>query len=60
MDLSISLARDNLPGLVSSLASNAINQFESKINGKGDVKAEKGFTLFRMKKWMILLKSKNH
>ena len=49
MDLSISLARDNLPGLVSSLASNAINQFESKINGKGNVKAEKGFTLFRMK-----------
>ena len=29
-DLAIPLARDNLPGLVSDLASNAINKFEKK------------------------------
>ena len=33
-DLAIPLARDNLPGLVSNLASNAINKFERKISGK--------------------------
>ena len=30
--ISISLARDNLPGLVSNLTSNAINRFERKIS----------------------------
>ena len=35
------LARDNLPGLVSNLASNAINKFEIKISGKGFVRAGK-------------------
>ena len=60
-DLAIPLARDNLPGLVSNLASNAINKFERKISGKGAVRAGKGFTLFvLMKIWMILWKSKNH
>ena len=29
-NIAISLARDNLPGLVSSLTSNAINKFEKK------------------------------
>ena len=42
----IPLARDNLPGLVSNLTSNAINKFERKISGKGAVRAGKGFTLF--------------
>ena len=42
----ILLARDNLPGLVNNLTSNAINKFERKINGKGVVRAEKGFDLF--------------
>ena len=42
----ISLARDNLPGLVSNLTSNKINEFERKISGKGAFRAEKGFTLF--------------
>ena len=46
IDLAIPLARDNLPGLVSNLASNAINKFERKISGKGAVRAGKGFTLF--------------
>ena len=45
-DLVIPLARYNLPGLVSNLASNAINKFERKISGKGAVRARKGFTLF--------------
>ena len=40
------LARDNLPGLESSLASNAINDFERKISGKVDFRAETRFTLF--------------
>ena len=40
------LARDDLLGLVNNLASNAINKFERKINGKGAVRAGKGFTLF--------------
>ena len=44
--VTILLARDNLPGLVSNLASNAINKFERKISGKGDVGDGKGFTLF--------------
>ena len=37
----IPLARDNLPGLVNYLASNAINKFESKISGTGAVRAKK-------------------
>ena len=40
------LARDNLPGLVNNLVSNAINQFERKISGKGAAGAGKRFTLF--------------
>ena len=38
-NISIFLARDNLPGLVSNLTSNAINKFERKISGKGAVRA---------------------
>ena len=40
------LARDDLLGLVNNLASNAINKFKRKINGKGAVRAGKRFTLF--------------
>ena len=45
-NIAIPLARDNLPGLVSNLTSNAINKFDRKISGKGAVRAGKGFTLF--------------
>ena len=45
-NIAIPLARDNLPGLLSNLTSNAINKFERKISGKGAVRAGKGFTLF--------------
>ena len=45
-NIAISLARDNLPGLISNLASNKINRFERKIKGKGAVRAGKGFPLF--------------
>ena len=38
-NIAIPLARDNLPGLVSDLASNTINNFKRKTSGKG-------FTLF--------------
>ena len=40
------LARDNLPGLISNLTSNAINKFERKISGEGTVRAGKRFLLF--------------
>ena len=40
--LHVSLARDNLPGLLSNLASNAINKFERKLSGKGAVRTGKG------------------
>ena len=42
----IPLARNNLPGFVSNLTSNAIDKFDRKISGKGAVRAGKGFTLF--------------
>ena len=42
----IPLAKDNLPGLVSNLTSNAINKFERKVSGIGAARAGKGFTLF--------------
>ena len=44
--ITIPLARDNLPGLVSNLTSNAINKIERKVSGKGAVRAGKVFTLF--------------
>ena len=42
----IPLARDNLPWLISSLASNVIYKFERKISRKCGVKKGKRFTLF--------------
>ena len=45
-NIAISLARDNLPRLVSNLTSNAINKFKRKISGKGAGRAGKGFTSF--------------
>ena len=52
-DLAIYLARNNLPGLESDLASNAINKFEREISEKGARRVAKGFDLF------ILKESKN-
>ena len=45
-NIAILLARDNLPGLVSNLTSNAINKFEWKISEKEAIRAGKRFTLF--------------
>ena len=45
-NINIPLARDNLPGLVSNLASNIINKFDRKVSGKEVVRAEKVFTCF--------------
>ena len=39
--MTIFLAKDNLPGLTSNLASNAINKFERKIGRKGVVRIKK-------------------
>ena len=51
-NIAISLARDNLPGLVSNLTSSAINKFDRKISGKGAVRVGKVFTLFFLNKGM--------
>ena len=45
-NIAIPLARDNLPGLVSNLTSNAIDKCERKISEKRAVRAGKVFTLF--------------
>ena len=45
-NIAISVASVNLTGLVSNLTSSAINKFDRKINWKGAVRAEKGFSLF--------------
>ena len=45
-NIEIPLARDNLPGSLSNLTSNAINKFERKISGKVVVRAGKRFILF--------------
>ena len=45
-NIAITLARDNLPGLVSNLTLSAINKSDRKISEKGAVTAGKGFTLF--------------
>ena len=45
-NVAIPLAWNNLPRLVSNLASNAINKFQRKISGKRAVRVGKGFTLF--------------
>ena len=44
--IAIPLVRDNLPGMVRSLNSSAINKFERKTSGKGAVRAGKRFILF--------------
>ena len=56
--MAIPYTRDNLPGLMSNLASNAINKFERKLNGKIAWEQEKDLLyLLRMEVWMISLKS---
>ena len=45
-NIAIPLDRDNIPGLVINLTSNAKNKFERKVSAKGAVWVGKGFTLF--------------
>ena len=45
-NIAIPLARDSFPGLVINVTSNAIDKFETKIGGKGTVRAGERFTLF--------------
>ena len=54
--VAISLARDNLPGLVRNLTSSAKHKFDRKINEKGAVRAGKGFTLFILNEDMSIIK----
>ena len=49
-NITISLARDNFPGLVRNLSSNAINKFERNISEKITARAGKIFTLFILNK----------
>ena len=44
-NIAITLARDNLLGLVSNLNSSAINKLDRKISEKGAARAGKGFNL---------------
>ena len=49
-NIAITLAKNNLPGLVSNSTSNAINKFERKVSRKEAVKEVSGFSyLFQMK-----------
>ena len=50
--MAISLAKNNLPGLVSNLSSNEIKVFERKISRKGAVRAGKRFTILISNKGM--------
>ena len=50
--MAISLAKNNLPGLVSNLSSNEIKVFERKISRKGAVRAGKIFTILILNKGM--------
>ena len=45
-NVAIPLVRDNLPGLVTNIATNAINRFERKMSRKWAARAERGPTLF--------------
>ena len=49
-NIAIFLARENLPGLISNLISNAINEFERKLGGSGADRAGKGFASFILNK----------
>ena len=49
-NIAIFLARENLPGLISNLISNAINEFERKLGGTGADRAGKGFASFILNK----------
>ena len=51
-NVAVLLARKNLPGLVSNLTSNPINNFERKIGGNGAARAGKGFASFNLNKDM--------
>ena len=53
--VAVPFAKDTLPGLISNVASNAINKFEKRVGGKGVARAGKdSFYSFQMKTCMIL------
>ena len=54
-NIAIPLVGDNSPILVSNLASNATNKFETKISVKRAVKAGKRFILFILNKDMNII-----
>ena len=56
-NVAILFTRDNLPGLVSNIALNAINKFKREISEKGAFFIKNELCLFWVKIWMILLRS---
>ena len=54
-NVAILFTRDNLPGLVSNIASHAINKFKRKISEKGAFFIKNELHSFWVKIWMILL-----
>ena len=58
-NIAVPLSRDNLPGLVHNLTSNALNKFERKMSGREAVRSGKGSALFSLNQDMdcILKKS---
>ena len=57
INVAIPLARDDLPELLSNLASNEINNSEKKVEKEPSEQEKDLLCLFWMKIWMILLKS---
>ena len=52
LDLTVSLAKDFLAQLATKATSSVLYKFETKISGKGAVRARRGFTLFILNKDM--------
>ena len=56
-NVGIPFDRDNLPGLARKITSNAVIKCQRNVNGKEMLKHDQHLCSFRMKVWMILLKS---
>ena len=54
-NVAISLSRDNIPGLISNLTPNVIDEFDRKIKELSE-QGKDMLYLFQIKIWMILLK----
>ena len=52
LDLAVNFTKDVFPKLATKAASSAIDKFERIINGKGVVRAGKGFNLYILNEYM--------